>query len=104
MSWSSSACAIDAYKAMGRTRTSSRAAQVIGLYFFESGGTTPFYQEARKVYSNQPLAGISSIPLHFPAASLWRRPDAAACSGGPEGPRRDFSTARRGGRIAALST
>jgi len=39
--------------------------QVIVLYFFESKVRAPFYQADRKVYSNQPLAGIFSILLHF---------------------------------------
>src|SRR5882672_6773016 len=35
------------------------------LYFFPVEDAHTFYQEPRKVYSNQPLAGISSIPSHF---------------------------------------
>ena len=40
--------------------------QVIVLYFFGQEAYASFYQEAGKVYSNQPLAGIFSILLHFP--------------------------------------
>ena len=42
----------------------------IVLYFFRVEAHTSFYQEARKIYNNQPLAGISSnLSLFSPAAA-----------------------------------